>query len=59
MGRRFSELHQGIGKEEVMDAKWVNLDEYKKMLNNKEIVPILNFDENDFIKAINILNKEK
>lgn len=48
-----------LQKEEVMDAKWVSLDEYKKMMDNKEIVPILNFDENDFEKAINILNKEK
>ena len=44
-------------EDEVMDAKWVTLEEYKAMLKNNEIVPILNFYEEDFVKAIDILNK--
>ena len=46
-----------LQEDEVMDAKWVTLDEYKAMLKNNEIVPILNFYEEDFVKAIDILNK--
>ena len=44
-----------LQKEEVMNAKWVSLDEFKNMLNNNEIVGSLDFDVNDFNKAISFL----
>ena len=46
-----------LQEEEVVDAKWTDLDEFIKMLNNKEIVGTLDFNENDFKEAIAILSK--
>lgn len=43
--------------EEVMDAKWVDLEEFKKMVNNGEVVETIDFDEDDYNKAIALLNK--
>lgn len=44
-----------LQEEEVADAKWVSINEFTKMLNNKEIVETLDFDESDFNKAIHKL----
>ncbi len=46
-----------LQKEEVMDAKWVSLEEFKKMVSNKEVVETIDFDENDYNRAIALLNK--
>ena len=45
-----------LQKEEVVDAKWVNLDEFIQMIKNKETVDTLDFREYDFKKAITILS---
>ena len=45
-----------LQKEEVNDAKWVFVDEFDKMQNNNEIVPTIDFNKDDFIKAINLIN---
>ncbi len=46
-----------LQKEEVNDAKWVSIDEFDKMQQNNEIVPTIDFNKEDFIKAINLMNK--
>lgn len=44
-----------LQEEEVADAKWASIDEFTKMLKNKEIVETLDFDESDFNTAIHKL----
>ena len=41
---------------EATEFKWVTIDEFMKMYNNKEIVPSVNFDKGDFEKVVEILN---
>jgi isopentenyldiphosphate isomerase len=47
-----------LQEEEVVDAKWVYIEEFKKMMHDKEIVSSLDFNENDFEEAISILNRK-
>lgn len=47
-----------LQKEEVMDAKWVDIEEFKEMVNKGEIVPTIDFDENDYNRAISLLNNK-
>ena len=47
-----------LKEDEVIDAKWVTIDEFKKMKENGEIIAILDFDEEDFKKAIEIKQRE-
>lgn len=44
--------------EEVSDAKYVSIDEYMEMFNNGDIVYNVNFDDNDYIKAIELLKED-
>ena len=37
---------------EATDYKWVTIDEFMKMFNNKEIVPSVNFGRKDYEKAL-------
>ena len=37
---------------EATDYKWVTIDEFMKMFNNKEIVPSVNFGREDYEKAL-------
>lgn len=41
---------------EATEFKWVTIDEFMKMYNNKEIVPSVNFDKGDFEKVVKMLN---
>lgn len=41
---------------EATEFKWVTIDEFMKMYNNKEIVPSVNFDKGDFEKVVEMLN---
>ena len=41
---------------EATEFKWVTIDEFMKMYNNKEIVPSVNFDKEDFEKVVEMLN---
>ena len=41
---------------EATEFKWVTIDEFIKMYNNKEIVPSVNFDKGDFDKVVEMLN---
>lgn len=38
---------------EVIDSRWVTIDEFEKMLNNKEIIPTIDFTREDYNKIIN------
>ena len=46
-----------LQKEEVMDAKWVDIEEFKEMVNKGEVVETIDFDENDYKRAVDLLNK--
>ena len=37
---------------EVVNSKWVNLDEFEKMINNKEIIPTIDFTKEDYKKCL-------
>ena len=37
---------------EATDYKWVTIDKFMKMFNNKEIVPSVNFGREDYEKAL-------
>lgn len=41
---------------EATEFKWVTIDEFAKMYSNKEIVPSVNFDKEDFEKVVEMLN---
>ena len=41
---------------EATEFKWVTIDEFMKMYDNKEIVPSVNIDKEDFEKVVEILN---
>ena len=38
---------------EVVDSKWVTIDEFEKMINNKEIIPTIDFTKEDYKKFYN------
>ncbi len=45
---------------EAIDAKWVTINEFMKMCENKEIVPTIDFGIDEYNKAIRLLyQKEK
>ncbi len=37
---------------EVIDAKWVSIEEFEKMCNQKEIVPTIDFTRKDYEKCL-------
>ena len=39
---------------EVIDSKWVTIDEFEKMINNKEIIPTIDFDKEDYKKCLEL-----
>lgn len=39
---------------EVVDSKWVNIDEFEKMIKNEEIVPTIDFDKKDYKKCLEL-----
>ena len=45
--------------DEVMDVKWVSINEYMNMFNNGEMVSNVDFDENDYNQCINIIEIRK
>lgn len=44
--------------EEAIAAKWVSIDEFMNMYDNGEIVKTVDFDEEDYNKAINLKQRE-
>ena len=48
-----------LQEDEVCNAKWVSFIEFNNMQDKKEIVPTLDFNKDDFIKAVKLLNNEK
>ena len=40
---------------EAIDFKWVTIDEFEEMFKNNEIVPSVDFDRNDWEKAIELI----
>lgn len=42
---------------EAIEAKWVSIQEFVKMFNKEEIVPNVDFDENDFDKCLKLLRE--
>lgn len=40
---------------EAIDFKWVTIDEFEEMFKNNEIVPSVDFDRNDWEKAIKLI----
>ena len=36
--------------EEVIDSKWVTIEEFEEMVNNNEIVPVIDFNRDDYGK---------
>lgn len=37
---------------EVVDSKWVNIDEFEKIINNKEIIPTIDFTKEDYKRCL-------
>ena len=48
-----------LQEDEVCNAKWVSFIEFNNMQDKKEIVPTLDFNNDDFLKAVKLLNNEK
>lgn len=44
---------------EAIDAKWVTIEEFTKMYNDKEIVPTVDFGVEEYKKALEILEENK
>ena len=40
---------------EVVDSKWVTIDEFEKMIDNKEIIPTVDFTKEDYKKCIMVI----
>ncbi len=40
---------------EATEAKWITIDEFNKMVQKNEIVPTIDFDENDYYKMIKMI----
>lgn len=47
-----------LQKEEVIDAKWVDINKFLEGKNDKSIIPIIDFDENDYKKVIDLKQRE-
>ena len=47
-----------LQKEEVIDAKWVDINKFLEEKNDKSIIPIIDFDENDYKKVIDLKQRE-
>lgn len=47
-----------LKEDEVIDAKWVTLDEFLNMEKNNELVPVLDFAKEDFENAIKIKQRQ-
>ena len=47
-----------LQKEEVIDAKWVDINKFLEGKNDKSIIPIIDFDENDYKKVIDLKQGE-
>lgn len=43
---------------ESIDAKWVTIDEFLKMYENKEIIPFVDFGKDEYNKALNLKQRE-
>lgn len=43
---------------EAIAAKWVTIDEFMKMYENKEIIKSIDFDSEDYNKVLNILKNK-
>ena len=43
---------------EAIDAKWVNIDEFLRMYNNKEIIPPIDFGLEDYNKSLKLKQRE-
>lgn len=43
---------------EATDAKWVTIEQFMQMYKNKEIVPTINFDEEEYKLALKKLNQK-
>ena len=43
---------------EATEFKWVTIEEFIKMYNNKEIVPTVDFGKEEYEMAIDIMKKE-
>ena len=43
---------------ETIEAKWVNIDEFMKMFENKEIVPVIDFGLEEYNEALKIQQRE-
>ncbi len=39
---------------EVVDSKWVTIDEFQEMINNKEIIPTIDFTREDYKKCLEL-----
>lgn len=39
---------------EVIDSKWVTINEFEKMINNKEIIPTIDFAKEDYKKCLEL-----
>ena len=50
--------HITIPDKEAVDAKWVTIDEFMEMFNNKEIVEMVDFGEEDYLKAVNLKQRQ-
>lgn len=44
---------------EAIDAKWVSIDEFMEMYQNKEIIPTVDFEIEDYNQALKILKNRK
>ena len=43
---------------EALEAKWVSIEEYLNMIEKKEIVPTIEFDEEDYNNVLNLKKRE-
>lgn len=39
---------------EVVDSKWITIDEFEKMIDNEEIIPTIDFDKEDYKKCLEL-----
>lgn len=39
---------------EVVDSKWVTIDEFEKLIDNEEIIPTIDFDKEDYKKCLEL-----
>ena len=39
---------------EVVDSKWITIDEFEKMIDNEKIIPTIDFDKEDYKKCLEL-----